>query len=131
MQRSSAPSHGAGARPHSEFSSQPELGCPDEAALSMHNRVTGWHTPDLQSEFALHLAPTLRAACASAVSLIPNIAPAAEITALITKSCHNLVGMTSIRSFCALLHVFAVDLHRAPRARTGMHGNSDIRRPVG
>ena len=37
MQRSSGPLQAAGVRPHSELSPQLELGCRDEAALSMHN----------------------------------------------------------------------------------------------
>jgi hypothetical protein len=45
------------------------------AALIMHKRVAGWHTPDLQSEFALHLAPTLPVACARAGPVTPAAAP--------------------------------------------------------
>ena len=41
--------------------------------------VIGWHTPELQSGFTLHLEPTLPGACASAVLLSVVTAPMAQI----------------------------------------------------
>jgi hypothetical protein len=44
----------------------------------MHKWVTGWHTPEVQSEFTLHLEPTLPGACAGAVPT--PMAQVAEMT---------------------------------------------------
>jgi hypothetical protein len=61
--------------PQSEFTSQLTLGGCAAAGLTMHKWVAGWHTPEVQSEFTLHLAPTLPGACPSAVLLPVVTAP--------------------------------------------------------
>jgi len=54
----------------------------------MHKWVAGWHTPEVQSEFTLHLAPTPPGTCANAVPLPLVIAPITQIPDM-TVVMHN------------------------------------------
>jgi hypothetical protein len=64
--------------PPSEFIPGVGFGGSAAAGLIMHKWVTGWHTPDVQSEFTLHLEPTLPGACASTVLQVVT-APVTQI----------------------------------------------------
>jgi hypothetical protein len=68
------------------------------AGLIMHKWVTGWHTFELQSEFTLHLEPTLPGACANA-TLLP------VVTAPMTQMAEMAVVMQNRRFRLAMLAV--------------------------
>jgi hypothetical protein len=76
------------AESQSEFTLQFDLAGCAAAALTMHKWVAGWHTPEMQSEFTLHVAPTWPAVCASVVLLPLVIAPITQMAGMtiVTKS---------------------------------------------
>jgi hypothetical protein len=105
-----------------EFASQLVLGGCAAAALIMHKWVAGWHTPDLQSELILHLAPTLPATCASAVLLPLAPAPIAQIAAPMTKTrnCRVAMPVDPMRVSTARDSAdrFCISIHQRSKART-------------
>jgi hypothetical protein len=92
MHWSLAPMHTVGPEPGFAPSLSP-ADC-TAAALIMHKRVAGWHTPDLQSEFTLHLAPTLPAACAMAGLMPLSVAPITQTPALIMPTKRRHCGLS-------------------------------------
>ena len=105
-----------------EFASQLVLGGCAAAALIMHKWVAGWHTPDLQSELILHLAPTLPVPCASAVLLPLAPAPIAQIAAPMTKTrnCRVAMPVDPMRVSTARDSAdrFCISIHQRSKART-------------
>src|ERR1700730_10523080 len=105
-----------------EFASQLVLGGCAAAALIMHKWVAGWHTPDLQSELILHLAPTLPATCASAVLLPLAPAPIAQIAAPMTKTRNCRVAMPvdpmKVSTARDSADRFCISIHQRSKART-------------